>query len=464
MIKSSLSLLLMFNLGIVTIITAHAQDAPSGSINSELDIAAKQKIILNAHALVKAGKFSEAYQLLLPYQTDYAGDTDYDYLLGIVALDSGKPTEAIFALERVLAVNPGHLQARAEIARAYLATGEIAASQQEFETVQQQNPPKEVSATIQKYLDIIATSRSAKATSVQGYIEGVAGYDSNVNSATANSQFAIPAFGGALSSSLSEVGVEQSDKFGSVATGFNIRHAVSQYWALIGGANFNQRMNSTWDIFDTKSLDGSFGASLTRGDNNYSAMLQLQSFELDNNRYRNAQGMTAQWQSNLSNSSQASTYLQYTYLSYPDHDLRDADRYVVGAAYGRSFASLFMPTAYVSGYGGKEKERADDRPYLGHTLYGVRMGGELKFSAQTTLLATASIESRKYGGPDPLLYLLFLVERKDRQSDVGLGISHALGQYWTVNSNLNYTHNNSNIILNEYDRTVFSIGLRRNFN
>ena len=113
MIKSSLSLLLMFNLGIVTIIPAHAQDASSGSINSELDIAAKQKIILNAHALVKAGKFSEAYQLLLPYQTDYAGDTDYDYLLGIVALDSGKPTEAIFALERVLAVNPGHLQARA---------------------------------------------------------------------------------------------------------------------------------------------------------------------------------------------------------------------------------------------------------------------------------------------------------------------------------------------------------------
>ena len=62
--------------------------------------------------------------MLAPEQSNAAGDPDYDYLLGIAALDSGKPNEAIFALERVLAVKPNHLQARAEIARAYFATGE----------------------------------------------------------------------------------------------------------------------------------------------------------------------------------------------------------------------------------------------------------------------------------------------------------------------------------------------------
>ncbi len=464
MIKSSLSLLLMFNLGIVTIIPAHAQGAPSGSMNSELDLAAKQKIFLSANSLVKAGKFSEAYQLMLPYQADYAGDADYDYLLGIASLDSGKPTEAIFALERVLAVNPGHLQARAEIARAYLATGEVAASQQEFETVQQQNPPKEVSATIQKYLDMIATSRSAKATSVQGYIEGVVGYDSNVNSATANSQFAIPAFGGALSDPMSANGVEQHDAFGTLAAGFNIRHAISDQWDIVGGGNYNQRAHETWDIFDTASLDGSLGAKLTQGNNNYSAVLQLQGFEVDRHRYRNAHGMMAQWQSNLNNSSQVSTYLQYSRLSYPDQESRNADRYVVGAAYAKALAGAYTPTVYGSVYGGQEKERQDDAPYLGHKLYGLRIGGEIKLGAHSTVLASASAESRKFGGPDPLLYALFLAERKDTQADVGLGISHALGKFWTINSNLNYTNNKSSIVLFEYDRTAFSIGLRRNFN
>lgn len=451
-------LLLMFSLAIVTIIEAQAQSETS-TPSLEGQSAARQKIITDANTLIKDGKAEKAYALLQPYQSEYAGDPDYDYLLGIAALDSGKATEAIFALERVLAVNPRHLQARAEIARAYLTTGETAASEQEFKTVKEQNPPKEVSATIQKYLDIIETARSGRKTSVQGYVEAMYGNDSNVNSATDNSQVAIPVFGGAIST-LSASGVANSDRFTAAAAGFNIRHAVSAEWAVLGGANFNQRMNTNQDIFDTGNLDGSFGASLTRGDNNYSAILQLQSSSVDNKRYRDAKGMTAQWQSNLSNSSQASSYLQYSYLTYPGQGIRDADRYIVGAAYARLLAGKFTPVVYLSGYGGTERERQDNAPYLGHKLYGLRVGGEIKFSAQTTLLASASAEDRKFGGQDPF----FLVNREDKQTDLGLGLSHTLGKQWAISSNLNYTRNDSNVAINDYVRTVFSISVRRNFN
>ena len=51
------------------------------------------------------------------------------------ATDSGHLTHSIFALERVLAVEPDNLLARAEIARVYLMLGEVRTSQQEFETV-----------------------------------------------------------------------------------------------------------------------------------------------------------------------------------------------------------------------------------------------------------------------------------------------------------------------------------------
>ena len=452
--RSLCLLLLMIMPGIVTIIEANAQT--DGTASPEIEIAARQKINSSASALIKDGKFTEAYTLLATYQSDYAGDPEFDYLLGIAALDSGKATEAIFALERVLAVNPAHLQARAEIARAYMATGETAAAKQEFETVQQQNPPKEVSATIQKYLDIIETARTDRTTSVQGYIEARYGNDSNVNSATANSQIAIPAFGGLPWT----VGVANSDHFSSVATGVNMRHAVSAAWAVIGGANFSQRMNANQDIFDTGNLDGSLGASLTKGDNNYSAILQLQRSTVDNTSYRDAKGMTAQWQSNLSNSSQASSYLQYSSLTYPSQSTRDADRYVVGAAYARSLVGNYAPVVYLSGYGGSEKERQDNKPYLGHNLYGLRIGGEIKFSKQTTLLASASAENRKYGGQDPY----FLVIREDKQADLGLGLSYTLGKRWTISSNLNYTRNDSNVVINDYARTVFSAGVRRNFN
>ena len=114
---------------------------PSAEAMRQADANARLKLLQDAANLIKSGKSAEAYALLVPDQSKRAGDPDYDYLLGLAALDSGKPNEAIFALERVLAVKPNHLQARAEIARAYLAVGEKATAKQEFEAVQSQNPP-----------------------------------------------------------------------------------------------------------------------------------------------------------------------------------------------------------------------------------------------------------------------------------------------------------------------------------
>ena len=68
-------------------------------------------------------------------RANLAGDPGFDYLLGIAAMDSGHLTHSIFAPERVLAVEPDNLLARAEIARVYLMLGEVRTSQQEFETV-----------------------------------------------------------------------------------------------------------------------------------------------------------------------------------------------------------------------------------------------------------------------------------------------------------------------------------------
>lgn len=438
---------------------AIAAAAKDENARREARIAAQQKLLANASALIKAGKPAEAYGLLLPYQSEQAGDVNYDYLLGIAALDSGKPNEAVFALERVLAVNPNHLQARAEIARAYLATGELAASRQEFEAVQKQNPPREVSANIQKYLDIIETDRGTQTTSLRAYIEAALGNDSNVNSATSNRQIAVPFFGGAVMD-MNAAGVANSDSFGSLAAGFNARHVLTPEWALIGGANINQRNNSTQTAFNTTSIDGNMGASLASGADNYSAVLQAQSFALDSKSYRDAAGVTGQWQRNLDNGSQTSLYLQYTGLSYPGQTYRNADRYVLGGAYAMSLSGDYAPVVYGGAYGGAESPQKSGFSYLGNTLYGIRLGGEMKFSPQTTLLASASLEGRTYGADDPL----FLTVRKDTQADLRLAIGYVPAQKWTVTPSLGYTSNDSNIIINKYTRTMFSVSVRRDFN
>lgn len=421
-------------------------------------MATQDNLTAQADRLMKSGKAKEAYALLVPLQSERAGDPDYDYLLGIAALDSGRANEAVFALERVLAVNPNHLQARAEIARAYFVTGEVAASKQEFETVKQQKPPREVDATIEKFLDAIERARAGEKTTVKGYVEASAGEDSNVNSATASGQIAIPAFGGAIAT-LSATGVELRDTFTSIAAGFSVRHPINPEWAVFGGANFNQRFNSSRDMFDTGGMDGNLGASLTKNNDSFSLALQLQSFDVDNGRYREATGLTAQWLRNLDTSSQASAYFQFSDLHYPGQDVRDAERYVLGGAYARALGGEYAPIVFVGAYLGQENEVKQNVAYLGHDLYGVRAGGEMKLTPTWTLFGSASAEERSYGGQDPL----FLVGRRDSQLDLRVGASYSPAKNWSITPQLSYTQNDSNVAINDYDRTVFSISVRRDF-
>lgn len=421
--------------------------------------AAEDDLVKQARNLLGSGKAKEAYTLLLPHQSERAGDPDYDLQLGIAALDSGKPNEAIFALERVLATNPDNLPARAEIGRAYFASGEVAMASQELEAVQKQQPPAELQITVQKYLDAIAKSRSAEKTTLRGYIEVMVGDDSNVNSATASDAVAIPAYGGEVSP-LDPSGVRRHDTFTGLAAGFSVRHAVSQEWAVFGGANISQRMNTSEDTFNTGSLDGNLGASLTQGDSTWSGSIQLHEFDVDNRRYRQVAGVTAQWLRALDSRSQTNVYLQYAGLTYPGQEIRDADRYVLGVAYAHILANAYSPVVYVGGYVGQERERKGGFPYLGHELFGVRVGGEMKINPQTTLFGSASLEDRRYGGQEPL----FLVGRGDTQTDLRLGFSYIPFRSWTITPQLSVTRNDSNIIINEYDRTVFSVSLRRDFN
>jgi Flp pilus assembly protein TadD len=108
-----------------------------------------------ARQLIQAKQYKQAFALLSPQEQARAGEPQFDYLLGIAAIDSGELTRGVFALERVLAVNPNHPQARAEIARAYFLMGENKTARPEFETVRQSRPPSEVASTIDRFLDAL---------------------------------------------------------------------------------------------------------------------------------------------------------------------------------------------------------------------------------------------------------------------------------------------------------------------
>ncbi|MDP2241832.1 MAG: surface lipoprotein assembly modifier [Burkholderiales bacterium] len=419
---------------------------------------AADPVLENAKRFMAQKNPKAAYELLVPLQSARAGDPDYDFLLGLAALDSGKASEAVFALERVLAVNPNHTQARAEIARAYFVLGERQTAKQEFESVQKMGVPAGAEPMIQKFLDAIEQLAASERTQVRGYVELTLGHDTNVNSATSGSQVAIPAFGGAIFT-LADAGVKQEDNFGSAGAGISVRHPLSKELALFGGLNLNKKINDTQDRFDTGSWDGNAGISLTRQKNVFTAAFQANNFYVDNSRFRDAYGVTGQWQHNYDARNQASAYLQYTELHYPGQEIRDARRYVGGMASAHAFAAKMSPVAYAGFYFGEERENAAGVPWLGHELFGSRLGGQVTYNDKTTVFANASIESRRYGGNEPF----FLTTRKDTQYDLRIGVNYAPEKYWTVTPLVSFTHVDSNIQINTFRRNVFSVTVRRSF-
>ncbi|MFG1488418.1 tetratricopeptide repeat protein, partial [Oceanospirillum sp. HFRX-1_2] len=81
-----------------------------------------------------------AYETLKPAELVYAGDAQYNYLLGMAAIDSGHPEDASWAFERVVAVMPHHAGARMDMARAFFQLKDYPRAEKEFQLLQAMNP------------------------------------------------------------------------------------------------------------------------------------------------------------------------------------------------------------------------------------------------------------------------------------------------------------------------------------
>jgi len=416
-------------------------------------------VLDEARRLMAERNAPAAWALLEPLEKERAGDPQYDYLLGIAALDAGHPTRAVFALERVLAMEPNHPQARAEIARAYFVLGERRTAKQEFESVQKLGVPADAQATIQKYLSAIEDMGAGDRPSVFGYLELGSGYDSNVNAGPGAGSVAVPAFGGQIVT-LNPVGIEKGSGFLSLAAGASLRYPLKPGIAVVAGLFGTTQSNWSAHDFDTADVSANLGLSFSQGRDSLTVALQGDRFFLDDARYRDAGGGLVQWTRVIDQANSVSAYGQYARLDYTGtQDIRDADRWVAGGAYGHAFAGTLEPITYFSGYLGTDDERNDGVPWLGDRFWGLRAGGQVSVARGTLLFGAASVERRYYGGPDPL----FLLTRMDTQTDFRLGANYRLAESWMVTPLAAYTRNASNISIYEYDRWIVQVSVRREF-
>ena len=414
-----------------------------------------------ADALMKEGKAAEAYSLLEPFEFEQSGNIRFDYLLGIAALDSGKPDKATLAFERVLAVDPNFAGARVDMGRAYYQLGDFTRAKTEFETVLTQNPPPAAKATIDNYLAAIEKQESAKKTKATGYIEAGIGHDSNVNFATSQSQIAVPALGN-LIFTLSATGVKAPDDYLGYAFGGEVTHQVNPKLGLYAGADVRSRSNSTQDQFDSTSLDTRAGVAMGEGANVVRLGVLAGKYDLDGKSNRDTNGVNAEWRHLFNPANQLSLFGQYARFRFEQSiSVNNFDQSTYGANWlhivnegkGLVMASLFTGD-----------ERAPLRADGGKRFNGLRLGGQMQLNEKTELFAGLGAQFSKYDVANAAFSSpTESVVRDDKQYDANVGINWRYDKLWTLRPQIAYMRNNSNIVIYQFDRTDVSITIRRDF-
>jgi outer membrane protein len=417
----------------------------------------------DARVLLKQGKPVEAMQLLDRHVSEFATDVEFNYLLGIASLDAGKPGKAVFAFERALAIRPGHPQARAELARAYIALTEYEAARRELEQVRQSSLPPEVAKRVDEILALLDKALAEQAEAYRGrknwtaYFEGQTGHDSNINTAPNATSIFIPALN--LPGTLSGFSTSRSSGLLGLNGGIAGQAAVSQDIDVFGSADARLRYNYNQDTFNTGSLAGGIGARLTRGIDQLSVGLSQFTFYIDKFRNDDQTGISGQWQRELSQQDLGGLFAQYLWLNHPIASFLNTKMLLIGGTWTHAYLGSWDPVLNVIAYVGDDSEREND-PSIGRRLSGAKIAGEIKIDARAKLQASAATQYSVYGGTNPF----FLVKRKDMRYDLFFGLAYKPSREWTISPQFYYTRNDSNIAFDDFDRKLFLLTFRRDFN
>ena len=402
---------------------------------------------------VNDGQFAAAYKLGRTL-TAMHGDPHFDFLFGVAAINVGRVPEGVLALERHLAAVPGNDRARLDLARGYFELGDYVRARQEFEFVLRYNPPKDVRANIQRYLDAMETRDAlANRMSSRAYLEAGIGHDSNVNAGTFNTEINLPTGPVVLADATSR---EVSSRFSSFAGGGQWVRGVSPPFAVFAGGDFNFKSNPTASNFDTANLSAYAGFSLVSGSLFYRLTVSDALMWVDNTRYWDLLATSGEVQYGLGEGLMLNGVVQYAEQSYSDQNsINDAKILTYGGGFQKAFAGDWWPVvgAQVSL---AKNDNLNLRPDLGRDIVTTLVFANVSPTEKTGVSLGIAEQRSDFQAAD----IAFGTIRKDRLWSVDLGVSYLLSKNWMLRAEAQWSENESNQDLYAFRRTFGVIKMR----
>jgi len=430
--------------------------------------AAAQASLERARTLLSSGNAAQAYAELAPLAREMAGNAEFDYLLGVAALDSAHIAEAIVAFERVLAMIPQHAGAQMDLARAYYALGSYDLAEAAFIRLREANPPAPTLAAINRYLDAIKERRHEATPGFKGYGELAIGYDSNLTGvpsdfgAAANRTFGIP---GVVPTGNA---IERSAAFVQGIIGGDYYRPLGGGWTGFAGGEARGRAYRHESDFNLTAGEVRLGA-LRRFDAdqwrivaNYSPFFQkgAEPSEPKITNDRTIGGLGLDWRRSLDTRTQVGLGLQLSAVRFPDNEIEDFDQVLVQLSWLKSFEAKGAPMLYLTAFASDDRasNHLDNGATKSKNLGGVR--SYLQYSVTPKLQVFAGLGGVYRRDKDVGARGAEDVRGRDTYGEAAIGLGWQFREACALRLQYVYTRNASNIDIYDFNRYEITSAIR----
>jgi tetratricopeptide (TPR) repeat protein len=426
-----------------------------------------------ARALLAAGNPKQAFTELEALQGTLSGKPDFDYLLGVAALDSGRIDAAVIAFERVLALAPNHAGAHLDLARAYYAAGSLDLAEAAFLKLQSSSPPPAAQTAIARYLAAIRSRRHGAQAGWTGFGELGLGYDSNLTGVPTD-------FGAAAVQSFNLIGIEatgnsikRSAAFVQGTVGAEYSRPLGRGWALFGGGEARGRAYRGESDFDTVAADLRAGGALNDGANQWRVMGNYLEYRQQGDapgdpapaNDRRMAGASLDWRHALDTRTQLGLGVQLNGVRFPDNAVEDFNQVLVSASWLKSFDRKGVPMLYLSAFA--SDDRATHTLFDGVTrksknLAGLRGYVQYSLDAKLQFFGGAGAVLRR--DKDPFARSTTVEKGRDRFGEASTGLIWAFREKCALRLLYAYSRNASNIDIYDFNRHEISSAIRCELN
>ena len=393
------------------------------------------------------GAAAEAYSLLAPLEPRWSGTVDFSYLFGRAALESGKPSEAIFALQRTVVADPGFAGARLDLARAYFEAGDNEDARREFNTLNAQQPPAEVLVITRRYLKAIDRRSLRYRAGWQAVAEFGGGYDSNANGGTSDTTF----LGFALGEASREA---DSGYYGAQG---QLAYSMPVTPSLVWRSALDARHREYPDAKFVSQTGGRLrtGLALAVAQWQLAADVSAELLALDGKDNRQVLAIDLSGHAPLTKATTAVASVRAAQVRYDDNlDIQDVEQWIGALMLQWRPQAARSWQFQVGPLGGREEARRSGSPFS-RDLIGARAEVSKATRAWIWKASLGTLES-DYDG------LFFGEARTDRQVSVQLQVDMPeLFGGWTLRPAVAFVDNQSDIPLYEYERVEAGLTLQR---